>query len=113
MRVNRDFAMRSTVLAIVFAASGLAGCEMLGIDSPEKAALAKEAEAKAIGGACRHAGRVIEDCYVLNKRAEKAAMFAGWREMNDYVRENKLEPVAAQLAPNSVSAAKPPVDAAA
>ena len=31
------------------------------------------ADGKAIGGACRHAGRAIEDCYVLNKRAERAA----------------------------------------
>ena len=30
----------------------------------------------------------------MNKRAEKAAMFAGWREMNDYMRENKIEVVA-------------------
>ena len=50
------------------------------------------------GGACRHAGRAIEDCYALNKKADKAAVFAGWRDMNDYMRENKIEPVAPQLA---------------
>jgi hypothetical protein len=104
--------MRSTVLAIVFAASGLAGCEMLGIESPEKVAAAKDAEGKAIGGACRHAGRAIEDCYVLNKRADKAAVFAGWREMNDYMREYKLEAIATQLSPNSVSVPKPLVETA-
>ena len=78
----------------------LAGCELLGIESPEKVAASREAEGKAIGGACRHAGRAIEDCYVLNKRADKAAMFAGWRDMNDYMRENKIEAVAAQLSPS-------------
>ena len=75
----------------------LTGCDMLGIESPEKVAAVREADGKAIGAACRHAGRAIEDCYALNKRADKAAVFTGWREMNDYMRENKIEPVAPTL----------------
>jgi hypothetical protein len=90
----------------------LAGCEMLGIESPEKVVAAKEAEGKAIGVACRHAGRAIEDCNVLNKRADKAAVFAGWREMNDCMRENKIDAVVTQLAPNMLITPKPPVEAA-
>jgi len=91
-------AMRRTLLATVcLAASLLAGCDMLGIDSPEKIAAAREADGKAIGGACRHAGRAIEDCYALNKKADRAAVFAGWRDMNDYMRENKIEAVTPQL----------------
>jgi hypothetical protein len=90
--------MRRTLLATVcLAASLLAGCDMLGIDSPEKLAAAREADGKAIGGACRHAGRAIEDCYALNKKADRAAVFAGWRDMNDYMRENKIEAVTPQL----------------
>ncbi|HEX3138836.1 MAG TPA: hypothetical protein VHQ87_02205 [Rhizobacter sp.] len=65
---------------------------MLG-DSAEKLAAIKEAEGKAIGGACRHAGRAIEDCYAMNRKADKASVFAGWRDMNDYMRENKIEAV--------------------
>ncbi|MFY7855934.1 MAG: hypothetical protein ACOVQT_07330 [Rubrivivax sp.] len=76
----------------------LAGCDLLGIEGASALAAKREAEGKAIGGACRHAGRAIEDCYVLNKRADKAAMFAGWREMNDYMTENKLEVVRPSLA---------------
>ena len=87
---------------IVLATSLLAGCDMiagqLGIESPEKVAAARDADGKAIGGACRHAGRAIEDCYTMNKKADKAAVFAGWRDMNDYMRENKIEPVAPQIA---------------
>ena len=52
----------------------LAGCEMLGIPDPAKEAAAKEAEGKAIGSACRHALRAIEDCYTLNPKALKAAL---------------------------------------
>ena len=65
------------------------------------AAARREAEGKAIGGACRHAGRAIEDCYGLNRKADKAAVFAGWREMNDYMRENKVETVVPQGVPTS------------
>jgi len=74
----------------------LGGCQLTGGDPPEVVAARKEAEGKAIGGACRHAGRAIEDCFALNKRAEKAALFAGWREMNDYMRENKIDVVPPQ-----------------
>ena len=77
----------------------LAGCELLGGEPAEAVAARKEAEGKAVGGACRHAGRAIEDCFVLNKRADKAAVFAGWREMNDYMRDNKVEPVTPQGTP--------------
>ena len=72
----------------------LAACEPLGIPDPAKEAAAKEAEGKAIGSACRHAMRAIEDCYTLNPRAQKAAVYQGWREMDEYMRENKLEGVA-------------------
>lgn len=75
----------------------LAGCEQLGIEDPAKVAAAKEAEGKAVGSACRHAMRAIEDCYVLNPKAQKAAVFAGWREMDEYMRENKLEGVTPQV----------------
>ena len=80
-------------VSILAAAGLLGGCDLLGIDSVEKIAAAREADGRAIGGACRHAGRAIEDCYAIYKRADRAAVFAGWRDMNDYMRENKMEPV--------------------
>jgi hypothetical protein len=92
---------RPILIASLFATVLLTGCDMLGgalgIESPEKVAAAREADGKAIGGACRHAGRAIEDCYTLNKRADKSSIFAGWRDMNDYMRENKIDAVAPQL----------------
>ena len=86
------------IAAVLALASALSGCDALGIESTESMAARKEAEGRALGGACRHAGRAIEDCYTLNPRADKAAIFAGWREMNDYMRENKIEEVPPQLA---------------
>ncbi len=78
---------------------------MLGIESPEKIAAAREAEGRAVGAGCRQAARAIEDCYALNKKADKAAVFAGWRDMNDYMRENKLEAVAPQVTSQVAKAA--------
>ena len=87
----------------------LAGCDMLGIESATVASEKRSAEGKAVGAACRHAGRAIEDCYTLNKKGEKAAIYAGWREMDDYMRENKLEPVVPVIKPE-VPKPKAPTD---
>lgn len=92
-------------VALLLAALGAAGCNLFGGESADAVAARREADGKAVGGACRHAGRAIEDCYILNRRADKAAMYAGWREMNDYMRENKLEPVAPQLSAETVAQA--------
>ena len=97
---------RLVLTTVLVAAALLSGCEMLGIESPEKLAAVREADSKAVGGACRHAGRAIEDCFALNKRAEKAAVFAGWRDMNDYMRENKIEAVPPQLSTEVADATK-------
>ncbi|GAA5181808.1 hypothetical protein GCM10025771_29590 [Niveibacterium umoris] len=73
----------------------LAACEQLGIEDGK----AIEAEGKAVGAACRHSGRALEDCYQLNPKAPKAAVFAGWKEMNDYMTEQKLEVIKPTLPP--------------
>jgi hypothetical protein len=94
-------AARIPLILLLLAA--LAGCDQLGVETPAAVALKREAEGKAIGGACRHAGRAIEDCYTLNRKADKGAIFAGWREMNDYMRENKIDAVKPELAPASAT----------
>ena len=84
---------------------GLSGCDLLGVETLSQVQARRAEEGKAIGSACRHAGRAIEDCYALNKKGEKAAIFAGWREMNDYMTENKIEVVMPALATPTASAA--------
>ena len=91
--------------ALLCALFGATGCNLFGGESADAVAARREADGKAVGGACRHAGRAIEDCYTLNRRADKAAVYAGWREMNDYMRENKLEPVAPSLNGETVAQA--------
>jgi len=85
----------------VAAVLSLAACDQLGIETPQKA----------VGSACRHALRAIEDCYTLNPKAEKSAVFAGWREMDEYMRENKLDgilPVVPRPVPQAASKASAP-----
>jgi hypothetical protein len=98
--------MRRLFTLLLPAALALAGCDQLGIESPASTKARVEADGKAIGGACRHAGRAIEDCYTLNKKADKAAIYAGWREMNEYMAENKLEPVLPVIPPEPAKPAK-------
>jgi hypothetical protein len=93
-------------LLIVFSALLLAGCDLLGL-GPDPRIAQREADAKAIGGACRHGLRSIEDCYTLNKGIAKSAIYAGWREMDEYMRENKLEGIRPEIQP-----APPPAPAA-
>ena len=76
----------------------LGGCDLFGpAEDPAKIAAAKEADGKAIGGACRHSGRALEDCYVLNPKALKSAIYSGWLEMDAYMRDNKIAPVVPDL----------------
>lgn len=93
--------------ACLLAGLQLAACDQLGIETPAKSAERQEAEARAVGSACRHAMRAIEDCYVLNPKAEKSAVFAGWREMDEYMRENKLEGVAPTVPRPPLPGSKP------
>ncbi|MBS0465663.1 MAG: hypothetical protein JSS31_01185 [Proteobacteria bacterium] len=78
---------------VVAALLPLTGCSVDDIPGlgPDPRVVQREAEAKAIGGACRHALRGLEDCFTLNPKAPKAQVFAGWKEMDQYMRENKLE----------------------
>ena len=81
------------------------GCDMLSelleIPNPAREHAIKEAEGRAVGSACRHAGRSLEDCYTLNPASEKASVFAGWRDMNDYMMEHKLDTVPSKLVPGA------------
>ena len=78
----------------------LAGCDQLGLEAASVTAARVEADGKAVGAACRHGGRAIEDCFTLNRKVDKAAIYAGGREMDDYMRENKIEAVPPELGPD-------------
>jgi hypothetical protein len=95
--------MNLRLLFLTAAILSLAACDQvnqkLGIEDPVQKEARTEAEAKAVGSACRQSGRAIEDCYSIYSWLPKAGVFAGWREMDEYMRENKIETVAPQLPP--------------
>lgn len=75
----------------------LSACDQLGIETPLVMEQKRTAEGKALGGACRQAGRALEDCYQINPKFPKAAIFDGWKDMDAYMRENKLENIAPEF----------------
>ena len=75
----------------------LAACDIPGMGPDPRIAL-READGKAMGAACRHALRGIEECYGLNEKAPKTAIFEGWKEMDQYMRENKIEGIPPRVA---------------
>ena len=77
-------------LAPILLIAVLAACEFPGM-GPDPRIAQREADGKAIGAACRHAIRGIEECYNQNEKALKTAVFEGWKEMDLYMRENKIE----------------------
>jgi hypothetical protein len=82
---------------------GLNACDQvgqkLGLEDLAKKEAKAEQEAKAVGSACRQSGRAIEDCYSIYGWLPKAGIYTGWREMDEYMRENKLETIEPQLPP--------------
>lgn len=54
----------------------------------------QKANGKAIGASCRHSGRSLEDCFRRNSKVAKADIFAGWKEMNEYMQAKKINEVA-------------------
>jgi hypothetical protein len=67
----------------------LTGCERL-----NEIANQAKLNGRAIGAACRHSGRALEDCFQRSPRIPKADIYAGWKEMNEYMLTKKIEIVA-------------------
>ena len=95
--------MNKSIFLILAGLLSLTGCDQigsqLGLEDPAKKEAIQEAEGKAVGSGCRQSGRAIEDCYAIYSWLPKSAVFAGWREMDAYMRENQLETIAPQLPP--------------
>ncbi|MBP0599171.1 hypothetical protein J8I26_13710 [Herbaspirillum sp. LeCh32-8] len=57
--------------------------------TPEEA----KAEGIALGAGCRQAGQTLEDCYQRNPEALKAGIFAGWKDMHEYMAAKGIQTV--------------------
>lgn len=94
--------LRTTLLAVALLLS-LPACDkiqqQMGIENQAAKAAQTDADGKAVGGACRQSGRAIEDCYSIYSWLPKAQIYDGWRDMDAYMRDNKLETVEPLLPP--------------
>lgn len=94
---------RSITLLFLALVLNLAACDQIqqkmGFEDLAAKEARLEAEGKAVGGGCRHSGRAIEDCYSIYNWLPKAPVFAGWRDMDAYMRDNKLETIEPVLPP--------------
>ncbi|MBP8813744.1 MAG: hypothetical protein KBE25_05700 [Laribacter sp.] len=63
----------------------LAGCNWIG----NVTGLNSEAN-QAIGAGCRQTGRSLEECYIRHPDADRAQIFAGWKQMNEYMSKHEL-----------------------
>ena len=71
----------------------------VGFESAEQKTERLLAEGKAVGNACSHAGRAIEDCYTIYSWLPRAGIFDGWLAMDQYMREHSIKPVQPTLPP--------------
>ena len=115
MPVTMGNAMRAVLIGAALLC-GLSGCDAIqqrmGIVDPAAKAAQAEADGKAVGGACRQSGRAIEDCYSIYSWLPKSSIYEGWRDMDAYMRDNKLETVEPQLPPVAPPGTKKKVAAA-
>lgn len=84
-------------LILLALALNLGGCDAVTALLADPKAAQRVADSKAIGSACRYGLRSIEDCYSLNEKASKASIFDGWKEMDQYMRENKIDGVPSKV----------------
>ena len=90
-------------ILLLLATIALSGCDQIvqkmGLEDPSKKEARLEPDGKAVGSACRQSGRAIEDCYAIYYWLPKSSIFAGWKEMDEYMRENKMETIVPILPP--------------
>lgn len=83
------------ILMVAGAATMLSSCDLSQIPGLD-GKLSLE-DSKAVGAACRHSGRALEDCFVMNPNTHQSGVFEGWRDMNDYMLANEIEVVKPEI----------------
>ncbi len=81
---------RSSLAFWLILAILISGCDALGLPNPAQQAEQAEADAKAVGASCRHSGRALEDCFTLYPSQARAPVYAGWKEMHDYMAAGNI-----------------------
>lgn len=73
----------------------LSACDFVsGYFKPKQTPEEAKAEGIALGAGCRQAGQSLEDCYQRNPDKLKAGIFAGWKDMHEYMAAKNIPTVA-------------------
>lgn len=95
------------ILMVAGAATMLSSCDLSQIPGLD-GKLSIE-DSKAVGAACRHSGRALEDCFAMNPKTHPAGVFDGWRDMNDYMLANEIEVVKPEVRTSAYKPEESPV----
>jgi hypothetical protein len=79
------------LMCVAALAFGLAGCDYVGGLFAPKSPEEQRDEGVALGAGCRQAGQTLEDCYTRNPKSLKAGIYAGWKEMHEYMAAMNIE----------------------
>jgi type IV secretory pathway VirB10-like protein len=97
------------VFAMLALSLSLGACDYISsFTKPKQTPEEAKAEGIALGAGCRQTGQSLEDCYQRNPNSLKAGIFAGWKDMHEYMAAKGIETVVP--APPPVVEAKPEAD---
>src|SRR5450830_624459 len=97
------------LIAVVGLTLALSACDYVAsFSKPKQTPEEAKAEGIALGAGCRQAGQSLEDCYQRNPDSLKAGIFAGWKDMHEYMAAKNIQTV---TPPPPVTADKPDADA--
>ena len=82
----------ANLLLIAGVTLSLSACDYVSrFTKPKQTPEEAKAEGVALGAGCRQAGQTLEDCYQRNPDALKAGIFAGWKDMHEYMAAKGIE----------------------
>ncbi|ASU38034.1 hypothetical protein hmeg3_06800 [Herbaspirillum sp. meg3] len=97
------------LIAVVGLTLALSACDYVAsFSKPKQTPEEAKAEGIALGAGCRQAGQSLEDCYQRNPDSLKAGIFAGWKDMHEYMAAKNIQTV---TPPPPVAADKPDAEA--
>ncbi|MFJ3047832.1 hypothetical protein ACIPEN_18550 [Herbaspirillum chlorophenolicum] len=90
-QAHRLVARLALIAGVAFS---LSACDYIGsFSKPKQTPEEAKAEGIALGAGCRQAGQSLEDCYQRNPDALKAGIFAGWKDMHEYMAAKNIQTV--------------------
>ncbi|MFL9878765.1 hypothetical protein PQR63_10245 [Herbaspirillum rhizosphaerae] len=82
------------LIAVVGLTLALSACDYVAsFSKPKQTPEEAKAEGIALGAGCRQAGQSLEDCYQRNPDSLKAGIFAGWKDMHEYMAAKNIQTV--------------------